>query len=281
MKNLLIVDGHNLLFQMFYGMPSRITNKEGKAIHGVMGFVGALIKIIKMTDAAHIIVVFDGEQENERVNLSPDYKANRVDYSAIPDDENPFSQLCDIYAALDFMKIRYVEATDFEADDVIASYVHRYSGEVQVFISSFDSDFFQLISDAVFVLRYRGKNTVTCDAAYVQSKYGVLPEQYADFKSLTGDSADNIKGAEKVGPKTAAALINQFGSLQGVLDNIDRIEKPSVMQSVLRNKERLQMNYSLIKLDYRQVPIFDLIELDCAYSGIATHGVLRGIGVLG
>ena len=93
MGNLLIVDGHNLLFQMFFGMPSRIVNEDGKAIHGVMGFVGAFIKIIKMTKATHIIVVFDGEHENERAELSPDYKANRIDYSDIPEDENPFHSL--------------------------------------------------------------------------------------------------------------------------------------------------------------------------------------------
>jgi len=145
MRNLLIVDGHALLFQMFFGMPSRIVNKEGKAIHGVMGFVGALIKKIKMVNATHVFVVFDGEHENERTELLPDYKANRIDYSTIPENENPFSQLENIYEALNFMQIKHEEATKFEADDVIASYVYRYDNDAQIFISSFDSDFFQLI----------------------------------------------------------------------------------------------------------------------------------------
>jgi DNA polymerase-1 len=280
MKKLLIIDGHNLLFQMFFGMPSRIINEDGKAIHGVMGFVGALIKIIKMIKATHIIVVFDGEHENERVELLPDYKANRIDYSFIPDDENPFSQLEDIYSALDFMKIKHIVATEFEADDVIASYVYKYSNDMQVFISSFDSDFFQLIGDSVSTIRYRGKNTVICDTEYIQNKYGILPEQYVDFKSLTGDNADNIKGAERIGLKTAASLINQFRNLQSIINNADKIVKPSIRESVIRNIERLQTNYKLIKLDSKPIPIFDLDDLIYSPADITTHGVLRGIKLL-
>jgi len=280
MGNLLIVDGHNLLFQMFFGMPSRIINEDGKAIHGVMGFVGAFLKIIKITKATHIIVVFDGEHENERVELLSEYKANRIDYSNIPDIENPFSQLEDIYDALDFMRIKHIEVTEFEADDIIADYVYKYRGDMQIFISSFDSDFFQLVGNTVSTLRYRGKNTVICDTEYIQNKYGILPEQYVDFKSLTGDSADNIKGAEKIGLKTAAALVKQFGDLQGIISNADKIVKPSIRESVLRNKERLQTNYKLIKLDNKSIPIFDLEDLIYTPADITTHGVLRGIKLL-
>ena len=79
MKRLLIVDGSNLLFQMFFGMPTRITNSAGKAIQGTLGFVGALLKIIRAIEPTHTAVLFDGEHENERSALNADYKANRVD----------------------------------------------------------------------------------------------------------------------------------------------------------------------------------------------------------
>ncbi|WZL77362.1 hypothetical protein QBE55_07145 [Eubacteriales bacterium mix99] len=105
MQKLLVVDGSNLLFQMFFGMPPRIVNKDGKAIQGTLGFIGALIKIIKMISPTYPVVLFDGEHENDRVDLLDDYKANRIDYSTVPDDDNPFSQLDDIYAALDFIGI--------------------------------------------------------------------------------------------------------------------------------------------------------------------------------
>lgn len=105
---LLIIDGHNLLFQMFFGMPSRIINKDGKAIQGTLGFVGALIKIIKMTAPTHLAVLFDGEHENDRVELNAEYKANRTDYSTVAEEDNPFSQLADIYSALDFLWVSVI-----------------------------------------------------------------------------------------------------------------------------------------------------------------------------
>lgn len=206
MNKILIVDGSNLLFQMFFGMPARIVNKQGKAIHGTLGFVGALLKIIRKTDPTHIAVLFDGEHPNPRSELSPDYKANRIDYSDAPEEETPFSQLPDVYTALDYMGISYMETTVCEADDLISGYAHTYGPKNEIIISSLDSDFFQLITSTVSVLRYRGDNTIICTPDYIKENFGILPSQYADFKSLTGDASDNIKGADKVGPKTAAAL---------------------------------------------------------------------------
>ena len=83
MDRLLIVDGSNLLFQMFFGMPARIVNEQGKAIQGTLGFVGALLKIIRMSNPTHIVALFDGEHENSRTALDADYKANRADYSKV------------------------------------------------------------------------------------------------------------------------------------------------------------------------------------------------------
>ena len=100
-NRLLIVDGSNLLFQMFYGMPTRIVNSQGKPIHGTLGFIGALLKIIRRIEPTHLAVLFDGEHENVRAAIQPAYKANRTDYSKMPEEETPFSQLPDIYAALD------------------------------------------------------------------------------------------------------------------------------------------------------------------------------------
>ena len=94
---------------MFFGMPARIVNRQGKAIHATMGFVGALNKMIRLTSPTHIAVLFDGEHENERTALNADYKANRIDYGALPEEECPFTQLPDIYAALDYIHIRRAE----------------------------------------------------------------------------------------------------------------------------------------------------------------------------
>lgn len=243
---LLLVDGHNLLFQMFYGMPSRIVNADGKAIQGTLGFVGALIRMIRMAEPSHIAVLFDGEHENPRTELLPEYKANRPDYADLPEEDTPFSQLPDICRALDFMGICHTECTETEADDVIAAYA--CGSESEVVIVSWDSDFFQLLGEHVSILRYRGKHTTLCTPGWLWEKYGISPGQYADFKALTGDAADNIKGAEKIGPKTAAKLLCRFGSLEGILANIQEIERPSWRDALEASADRLRLNYRLIHL---------------------------------
>lgn len=277
MNRLLIIDGSNLLFQMFFGMPARITNQNGKAIQGTLGFVGALLKIIRKTTPTHLVVLFDGEHENERTSLDANYKANRVDYSQTPEEETPFSQLPDVYDALDYLNIKHTETTDCETDDIIASYAYTYGSDCEIIISSFDSDFFQLINDKVSIFRYRGSNSVVCTPAYIEEKLSIKPSQYADYKSLTGDTADNIKGAPKVGPKTAASLINEFSSLEGILKNADKIAKPSIRASIQENTNRLRTNYALIKLDNHASLPFTLDELTYQYSGITTTEVLFGI----
>ena len=279
MERLLIVDGSNLLFQMFFGMPARIVNKQGKAIQGTLGFVGALLKMIRKIEPTHIAVLFDGEHENDRSALDADYKANRVDYSELPEEETPFSQLPDILAALDYLHIKHAETVICEADDWISGYALTYGTETEMIISSFDSDFFQLITDKVSVLRYRGDHTVICTPDYIREKFCISPSQYADFKSLTGDTSDNIRGADKVGPKTAALLLNEFGTLDHILANAEKINKPSIKASIIKSTERLKINYHLIKLGNTAPLPFALHELGYRDHGMTTNEVMKGIGL--
>ncbi len=116
----------------------------------------------------------------------------------VNETENPFSQLTDVYKALDYMEINYIEATDCETDDMMASYALSFCDNANVVIYSFDSEFFQLISERISVLRYRGEKTMVCSSQYIIEKYGIYPDQYAYFKALVGDTADNIKESEKI-----------------------------------------------------------------------------------
>lgn len=163
MNKFLIVDGSNLLFQMFFGMPARIVNGAGKPIQGTLGFVGAFLRMVRMTRPTHAAVIFDGEHGTERNEISSDYKANRRDFTGLPDADSPFSQLDDICAALDLLGVFRTEAEVYEADDVIASYAIRLggSGEYRVVVASQDSDLYQLIGENVSVLRYRGKKALS------------------------------------------------------------------------------------------------------------------------
>lgn len=224
-------------------------------------------------------MIFDGEHENDRSTLDSDYKANRVDYSETPEEETPFSQLPDVYAALNYLGIKHTETITYETDDLIASYALTYGQENEIVISSFDSDFFQLITDKVSVLRYRGDKTAICTPEYIKDKFSITPFQYAEFKALTGDASDNIKGADKVGPKTATLLLNEFGSLENIITNADGIKKPSIKQSIIRNAEKLRTNYKIIKLDNSAPLPFAMSELAYNFTGITTNEVLKGVGL--
>ena len=278
-RKLLVVDGSNLLFQMFYGMPARIVNQAGKPIHGTLGFVGALLKIVRMTEPTHAVVFFVGEVHNERKDIDPQYKANRPDYSLLPEEETPFSQLPDIYKALDFLRIPYAETTSCETDDLVAACAVRYGKEGEVIVASFDSDFFQLVTPSVRILRYRGEKTTLCDEAFVRERFGVPPCQYADFKALVGDGSDNLKGAYKVGPKTAAGLLKRFGDLPTLLERVDEIEKDGVRKSVKEAAERLLTNRRLIVLSGEQSIPFRIEELAFGGARCTTGEVLTAIGV--
>ena len=279
MESLLIVDGMNLTFQMFFGMPSKIIGRHGRPIQGTVGFLGALIRVIRRLSPTHVAVIFDGQHHNPRTDLDPEYKANRPDWSKMAEDELPFSQLPDIYAALDYLGIAHAETTVCECDDVIAAYAKKHSSECDTVIMSQDSDYFQLIGDSVRVLRYRGDQSVMCDTDYVRSRYGVSPLQYADFKSLVGDSSDNIKGAPGVGPKTAAALLSEYGSLDGIIASAESIGRAAIRASITGSVERLRRNMSLIRLDGCAELPFSLDGLRYEYSGESSSDVLRAIGI--
>lgn len=278
MDKLLIVDGHNLLFQMFFGMPSRIVNAQGVAIHGVVGFVGALNRILAQVRPTHVVVLFDGERGGSRREIYSAYKANRTDYSSVEEDKNPFSQLPYVFAALDFCGIKHAETDGAETDDVIASYVRAYREYCRIVISSFDSDYFQLIDDNVSVFRYKGRASVLCDKNFVLQKYGICPCSFADFKAVVGDKSDNVEGLRGIGPKTAQSLIEQFGTVQNLCSDAQNIKNPRLRQIVENGKDVLVRNLQLIKLQGNQPLPFPVEELKWD-SDFKTMEVVRGIGL--
>lgn len=201
---LLLVDGHNLLMRAFFGIPERIL-PSGKAVHGIIGFLGILKKIVARSNATHLLVVFDAEGGGLRKDLYSEYKSQRPSFAEKPPHLNPFSQLADIQTCLGRLSIAYVERPGCEADDVIAAYAAFC--DMSTVIASWDSDFFQLVSDRVTVLRYNGKLTSLVDRAWIKTKYGISPERFVSYKALIGDSVDNIKGIRGVGPKTAVRIL--------------------------------------------------------------------------
>lgn len=283
MEKLLLVDGHNLLFQMFYGIPAKIIGKNNKPIHGTIGFIGALLKIIKNIDPSNIIVIFDGERGSSRVEINPEYKANRINYADVEETDNPFSQLDDIMKTLEYINIRFFETTDgFEADDVIASYVRMYREKMKIFIVSNDTDFLQLIDKNVSVYVYRGKKTIIYDEEKVHERYGIESTWFADYKTLIGDNADNLKGVPKVGPKTAAKLINQFGGVHNILGNLESIQPPSIKAALNENITRIKNNFRLIKLDGDATVPYLVDEITYHYDDkkTSTMKIIKDMGMI-
>lgn len=278
MNRLLIIDGHNLLFQMFFGMPTRIIGLGGQAIQGVIGFVGAVNRLMDTYHPTHLLVMFDGERHNPRKDVLEEYKANRIDYSDVPEEENPFSQLPLVYEALDYMGIKHTETTVCETDDVIAAYAIKYGEENEVLISSFDSDYFQLINDNVKVIRYRGSCTVLCDEKYIKEKYGLPPSRYLDYKCLVGDTSDNIPGIRGVGPKTAAKLVNAFGGLDSIIERSKEIESEKIRIAIEDGVDIIKRNMALISLNGNADIPFVLEEIELVNPHIRTMDVIRGIG---
>ena len=253
MGPLLVIDGNNLLFQMFYGLPAPVYSKSGKSIHATIGFVSFVLKQVRLLGADGVSVVFDSDTSAERHEILPEYKANRPDWNEEEESEIPFSEEENIVKCLRYLGIEPVYSVGMEADDVIATVAKRYSSERDVIISSFDSDFFQLIDDHVSVLRYRGKASVLWDKAYFREKYGFSPEHYALWKSVVGDKSDNIPGVPGIGEKRGSVLMREYagtGALKGECLT-ERLRK-----SLSDNMETVERNLKLIRLSERMEVTF-------------------------
>lgn len=247
MERLFLVDGHNLLFRMFYGMPP-ISAGDGTYMHAVVGCMGALIRSIDMLRPSRMLVLFDSPDNGDRRSLCADYKANRPDYSAMAPEDCPFTQLPLLYRTLSHSGIPYAEIHGCEADDAIAAYARQTPDDWDVVICSTDRDYFQLIDDRVSVFLYKGYDSSLVTPESVFARYGVSPQKFADFKCLVGDHSDNITGIPGIGPKRAAVLLNRFDDLAGICAHVDEVPYPSVRKALRDALPILERNRALIAL---------------------------------
>jgi len=248
MGKVFIIDGHNLLFRMFYGMPNKIYSKSGNCIHGIIGFIGAINKMIKEYKPDSLIVVFDSQEGSAKME-DERYKKNRIlDFSHLPDDENPFSQFEDIIKCLDLLGITHIEIPGQEADDIICTLAKQYSIANEVVIVSTDKDFLQVINNQINVLSPRGKLSILYTPNVFYEKFGIQVCQYTDFKVLVGDPSDNIDGIFGIGNKTAVNLLTQFGTLDNVYENLGLLSV-RVVRLLVEGREKVQKNSELLKIN--------------------------------
>ncbi len=258
-NKIILVDGPSLLFRMFFGLPAKIPGKDGKSIHGTVGFIGSLLKINSLIKPTHLLVVFDSETGSFRDEIVSDYKGNRIrDWSEFPDEENPYSQLSNIRKALDYLKWVHCEIENTESDDVIAAYVRNYQKSNKVVIVSHDTDLLQLVGLNTTVFYPRGKKSILYGLSEVENRYGIKSTLLADLKALTGDKTDNITGIPGVGLKTAGRIIQELGNIDKIFQQISKIYPEGLRSKIAKHKDKVYQNLSLIKLDHEVNLPFDL-----------------------
>ncbi len=218
---LYLLDGHSLSFKAYYAIRG-LTTPEGAPIGAAYGFLRMLLKLLAELSPEYLVVVFDTGEATFREDIFEAYKAHR---EAPPEDFA--EQMGWIERLLKAMGIASRQASGYEADDVIATLASRMTDEGgRCSILTADKDLFQLVGDRVEVLRFGANNELErYDASGVEERLGVRPDQVADWLALVGDSSDNIPGVPSIGPKGAAELLRQFGSLEALLGRLSEVKK--------------------------------------------------------
>jgi DNA polymerase I len=239
---LLLIDGHSLAYRAFFALPvENFATTDGQPTNSVYGFTSMLINVLRDEKPTHVAVAFDRREPTFRHEQYAEYKAGRA---KAPDAFH--SQLSLIFEVLDALGIRHLSASGFEADDLIATLATQAVDDgMRVLVVTGDRDTFQLINEHVTVLyNSRGVSDMKrYDPAGLQEKYGLTPAQYPDFAALRGDNSDNLPGIPGVGEKTATKWIQDFGSLQELVNRVDEVKGKTGdalrehLGSVLRNRQ--------------------------------------------
>lgn len=222
MKTLLLVDGSSYLYRAFHALPD-LRNKENEPTGAIYGVLGMLRKLHKDYDSDYSACIFDAKGKTFRDDIYPEYKANRP---SMPDDLR--SQVEPLHTAIQAMGWPLLMVDGVEADDVIGALAKQAEAQgMRVIISTGDKDIAQLVNEHVTVVNtmpnaFR-KGDEILDIAGVEAKFGLKPALIIDYLTLIGDTVDNVPGVEKVGPKTAVKWLNEYGSLDNIIANADKI----------------------------------------------------------
>jgi DNA polymerase-1 len=243
-KTIYLIDGSAYIYRSFHALPM-LSNSKGLPTNAVLGFTQILIRLIKEKKPEYLAMFFDSKGPSFRHDIFPEYKANRP---PMPDELSV--QLPFVKQITEGFKIKSYEKPGLEADDLIgtAALDAEKNGYRVVLVSS-DKDFMQLVSDNILIFdpvkeTMMGRNDV-------KEKAGVFPEQVVDMMALTGDASDNVPGVPGIGKKTAPTLISEFGSLDGIYENIERISAKKQKEKLLQNKDLAFLSRRLVTIDTR------------------------------
>jgi len=242
-SRLLIVDGHAYAYRAFHAI-RELRGPDGCPTNAIYGFVKMLEKMRLALKPEYLMVVWDGGLSAERMAMLPEYKAQRAE---MPDDLRP--QLDGIVSYLAAAGIASYRGDGIEADDYIACLAGRAAGTGwDVVIASSDKDFMQLVSARIGLLNPNDKTGAVWTREQVVAKAGVEPGQVVDWLALMGDAVDNIPGVPGVGPKTAAELVRQFGSVSALFERLAEVKSARVRLALQSSEQNVRRNLELVRL---------------------------------
>ncbi len=258
MASLYLIDGHNVLYRTFFGVP-RLTAPDGTPTNVVLGVARILLKILREERPAAVVAVFDSREPTPRHAIYPEYKANRL-----KTPEDLAAQIPVVDEMIDALGVRRIEVAGAEADDIIGT-LSRLAEErgMDVVIVSSDKDMYQLVSKRVKVRDGLKEHTV--GEAQVEEVFGVPPGKVADLLALAGDPSDNVPGVPGIGEKTASELIREFGSLDAVLAHPERL-KGARRGKIEKGADAARLALRLVTID-RDLPIRE------DWSGFTPRGI--------
>lgn len=248
---LVLLDGHALAYRAYFALPPTLSTRDGELTSGTFGFASMLLKVLQEFKPDYIAVTFDVGR-TFRHDLSPDYKATRA---KMPDElAIQMSRIKELVAAFN---IPVFELDGYEADDILGT-LSRQAAEqgIETIIVTGDTDAFQLIDEhtKVYTSGRQFSDTKLYDEAAIAERYGLKPAQLVDFKSLTGDKSDNIPGVAGIGDKTAAQLLQKYGSLEGIYAHLDEIDNKRARNALEQGREAAFQSRKLVQI-VRDAPV--------------------------
>ena len=265
-KNLLLLDSYALAFRMFYAYSQNpLKNSQGEEVSMMHGYWGAVLRILAKHKPTHFAIARDvAHTKTFRHDLYPDYKANRG-----PMPEEMAAQMPLLGESLEASGIPLLSEPGYEADDVMASTATAAveAGFDHVVILSKDKDMSQIVSDKIHLFHLtKGADGIDFGPEQVLEKYGLPPEKIRDYLALMGDASDNVPGVPKVGPKTAIQLLNDYGDMDNLYANLDKITKKGLHDNLANNREKAFLSRELVTLQTKRAFSGNLDALE--YNGL-------------
>ena len=252
MSSLMLIDGNSLTYRAFYALPEDLATASGQVTNAVFGFTSMLVNLVRDHQPDAIVVAFDRPEPTFRHERTSEYKAQR---SKAPDILK--QQFGIVREVLEALRIPQLELVGYEADDILATLAEKSAEQkIDTLIVTGDRDSYQLVSDPYVKVVYNKRGVsdyALYDEAGIRERTGVAPVDYVQYAALRGDKSDNLPGVPGVGEKTAAKLINTYGGISGIYDNIDD-HSPKLRENLEANEDQVQLNAELMQL-LRDVPL--------------------------